>query len=566
MTLDELQKRVEEAGLDVYLVSYGNCFTGQDVLPEEHKLKHICGFSGSAGALAITKDAAYLFVDGRYELQARKEVDVGRITVVDAVPRLKNVCDLLREKGLLKVGYDAWCYTVAEMRYVKRKYVDLVFENVGCWVDIDHREKVQLMQREERFAGKDVSEKCQYVGSFIGKENADYFLVTSADSVSWLLNLYARDLPYSPVVRAYALVSQKGDVVLFGNVETEAFTVQTMEKLAEYLSGLGEVKILYDAHSMPEAVKKFAGEAVIWKEYADIPRCEKMIKNVTELQGMINCHIRDGVALVKLLVWLEENWKGKRELDVVCKLHELRAQQQYFFSESFGTIAAAAENGAIVHYQPTAQSNRVLQENSLLLLDSGAQYLDGTTDVTRTVVLGEPSEEMKRHFTTVLKAHIALAQARFPVGTSGDKLDILAREPMWQYGLDYKHGTGHGVACFGNVHEGPVSISASGSEQGFMERMVTSIEPGYYRENAYGIRIENLVYTSKVENLSAAVDFLEFRWLTKVPIDKRLVDKYLLSTGEQDWLNAYHRDVYESLAAYVNECEKKWLERSCSPL
>ena len=216
-----------------------------------------------------------------------------------------------------------------------------------------------------------------------------------------------------------------------------------------------------------------------------------------------------------------------------------------------------------VHYQPIEKSNRRLQENNLLLLDSGGQYFDGTTDVTRTVALGTPTADMIHDFTLVLKGHIALAKAKFPLGTCGMRLDTLARAPLWQEGKDFKHGTGHGVGCFGNVHEGPNRISSGGSLYGFKPNMVTSIEPGYYKENAYGIRIENLYYSKRTEQNS---EFLEFETLTLVPIDKRLIDAYLLDAGERDWLNAYHKKVYERLAACVNDDEKKWLKESCSPL
>jgi Xaa-Pro aminopeptidase len=280
---------------------------------------------------------------------------------------------------------------------------------------------------------------------------------------------------------------------------------------------------------------------------------------------MIESHIRDGAALSKLLFWLEKNKQNKTELEVVQKLHEFRIEQNLFFSESFATIAGVGSNGAVVHYQPNEQTNRALEENQLLLLDSGGQYLDGTTDVTRTIPIGTVSDEMITDFTQVLKAHIALARSRFPQNTSGMKLDVLARAQMWQRGLDYKHGTGHGVACFGNVHEGPQSISVGGSPFGLKPNMVVSDEPGVYKENAYGIRIENLLYT-RAADLPQSADFLEFTVLTKVPIDKRLINVYLLEQGELEWLNAYHQQVYKDIAPYLSGDEQRWLQKACSPL
>ncbi len=560
MILADLRKKMQLLGVEAYLVSHGNCFIGQeDILPQEHKLHKICGFSGSAGALLITAQKAYLFVDGRYELQALKETDATEITVVNRLPTLNEICRFAEEINVRRIGYDEWCYSVAEIAETGAKYPQTETVKVGNLLDEQPQPVVEAMERKEEFSGCSATEKCRIFAKFIQDNGADYMLITSADCVSWLLNLYARDLPYSPIVRAYALLDCKGKVRLFGNLKAENFEVKPLAEITTYLQNSGKVKVLYNAASMPQALKNIP---VIWQETSDVITIAKAVKNAVELQGMINCHIRDGVAVVKFLSWLENNRQGKTELDVVAKLHELRAAQKMFFSESFGTIAAAAENAAIVHYQPSASSNARLKENNLLLLDSGGQYYDGTTDITRTVAIGEPTAEMKRDFTVVLQAHIALATAKFPYGTTGERLDVLARHKLWNYGLDYKHGTGHGVACFGNVHEGPVYIANRSSAYGFRENMVTSVEPGYYKAESYGIRIENLVYTVK----SADTGFLEFRYLTKVPIDKRLIDKYMLSRGERAWLNNYHKDVYESLVAYLNEDEIYWLKKACSPL
>ena len=565
MTLDEIRNKMKQCGLGAYVISHGNRFIGQDILPSEHKIKNVCGFSGSAGILAVTSDNAYLLVDGRYELQARRQVNVNEITVVDKMPRFKNVCDLLQEKGISDIGYDAWCHPMVEMEFLKRRYRDIRFVDAGDWLNSDSVQPVTAMRRDVQFAGKSREEKCKLVADMLWEKQSDYYLFTSADSVSWLLNLYARDLPCSPVVRAYALISLKGDVVLFADNLTADVPVKTWREFADVLSELGEAKILYDGHTTPEKVKMLIKDETSFIKAPDICQELKAVKNDVEMQGMINCHIRDGAALVDLFCWMEHHAQRLTELDIVKKLHELRAKQKYFFSESFETIAAAGENGAIVHYQPTQETNTLLPENGLLLLDSGGQYLDGTTDVTRTIALGTPTTEMIKDFTTVLKAHIALAQVRFPVGTAGIKLDVIARANLWQNGEDYKHGTGHGVACFGNVHEGPISISVGSSEYGFRSNMVCSNEPGVYKEGKYGIRIENLQYTTIVKDVESA-EFLKFCYLTKVPIDKKLIDKYMLGAGEREWLNSYHQDVYNTLTPYLSSEAKLWLEKACSPL
>ncbi len=547
MTLDEIKRKLIEENLDAYIVPHGNRFLGQDVLPQEHKLKHLCGFSGSAGTLVISRQNVFLLVDGRYELQAAAEVDVAQVSIIHQVPHMNNICQLLCEQGLLCVGYDAWCFSAADMENAVRRYKNLRFIDVGDWVQIEKPKEVELMTRDIRFTGLSRQEKYQIVAQQLIESQADYFLLTSADSVSWLLNIYTHDLSYTPVVRAFALISQKGEVVLFAENLKESnadIKIKGWRDLEDFLQNAQGCTILYDAYATPEKIKQLVASEARLAKSQDICRLLKAEKNPTELQGMINCHIRDGVALVKLFYWLEQNWADQTELDIVEKLHQLRREQAYFVSESFATIAGFGSNGAIVHYQPSKKNNKKLEAGNLLLLDSGGQYLDGTTDVTRTIVIGTPSAEMIADFTLVLKAHIALATARFPEGVGGVKLDVLARAPMWQKGLDYKHGTGHGVACFGNVHEGPLSISSGGSSYGLKVGMVTSDEPGIYKENAYGIRIENLLYTRLAEGISATDQrFLEFAVLTKMPIDKRLVDKYLLSDRELAWLNAYHQTV-----------------------
>lgn len=559
MTIDDIQQKLKQESLDAYIIGYENRFLGQDILPQEHKIKYLCGFSGSAGMLAVTADKVFLFVDGRYELQARQEVDTNKISVVNQTPCLENVLCFLKQQKVQKIGFDGWSVAAGEIAENESLFPKLQLVDVGTWVDLESKSIVEVKERSSVYAGASRKDKLRLLIDIMQAGGADYYLVTAADSVSWLLNIYAKDLQCSPVVRAYALIDKNGEVKLIAdNLQTD-LPVCTFCEFENWLK-TQTVKILYTAASIPSRLKKILKNGV---PVQDICQLQKAEKNETELQGMINCHRRDGVALVKLLYWLQNNWRGKTELEVVQKLHELRQEQDLFFEESFETIAGAAENGAIVHYQPTKKTNRKLQENNLLLLDSGGQYFDGTTDVTRTVALGIPSAEMIHDFTLVLKGHIALERAIFPKETSGVQLDVLARLPLWREGKDYKHGTGHGVGCFGNVHEGPNRISNKGSMYGFKANMVTSIEPGYYKENAYGIRIENLVYSKpskKYEN------FLEFEILTLVPIDKKLIDVYLLDAGEQDWLNNYHRKVYESLAACVNDDEKKWLKESCSPL
>lgn len=559
MTLSDMQEKLKKLNLDAYIVTYGNRHIGQDILPCEHKLKYLCGFGGSDGLLVVTIDKAFLFVDGRYELQAHKEVNLTKISVINETPDFSNVCRFLQKSKVKTVAYDEMCISAAEQKAAEKQYPDLKFINSGDWTDFDCKNPIKIMTRPLQYAGKSREEKILQITALLKKHNADYYLLTAADSVSWLLNIYAKDLPCSPIVRAYALLDKNGGAFLIGDNLQSDLPVWTHSHLLDWLRH-NEAKILYDQNTISIGLEKLLLNG---QNAADICQTQKAEKNKTELNGMISGHKRDAIAVIRLLYWLENNWRGKTELDVVQKLHELRKQQDLFFEESFETIAGTAENGAIIHYQPTLKSNRLLQENNLLLLDSGGQYLDSTTDITRTIALGNPTAEMIHDFTLVLKGHIALAKAQFPYNTCGMRLDILARLPLWLENKDFKHGTGHGVACFGNVHEGPNRISSNGSTYGFKPNMITSIEPGYYKENAYGIRIENLYYTKENEKNA---EFLEFAPLTLVPIDKKLIDVYLLDSGERDWLNNYHRKVYNNLASCVNDDEKKWLKASCSPL
>lgn len=555
MSIDEIMQILKKKKLDAYVVSYGNKFIGQDILDSEHKLEHLCGFSGSAGVLIIGRNKCFLLVDGRYELQAAEEVKNTNIEIVHKAPTMNNIANIMQEKGLLKVGYDAWCLSAADVETIKLRFSNLQFEDIGDLVQIDSKKTIKIKYRQKKYSGKSKEEKLRAITDFLAQQKADYLLLTAADSVSWLLNIYSDELPYTPVVRAYALIDKQGEVILFAdNLQTD-FDCRPINELLEFLQK-NKANVVYDAQTTP---KKLIKENM--KPMSDVCQQLKAVKNKTEVAGMIDCHIRDGVAVTKFLAWLENNWQGKTELDVVQKLHELRAERAEFFSESFATIAATGAHGAIVHYQPTVKSNRVLQQGELLLLDSGGQYLDGTTDVTRTIAIGIPENQKITDFTFVLKAHIALARAIFPLGAKGAQLDGITRAILWQNGLDYKHGTGHGVACFGNVHEGPVSISA-GANYAFEENVVVSDEPGIYREGRYGIRIESLLRTVK----SSKTGFLEFSVLTKVPLDKRLIDEYMLTADERKWLNQYHRDVYDCLFPYMSKEEKKWLKKACSPL
>lgn len=558
MTLDELQNELKKRELDALIVTRNNMFLGQDVLPEENKVLQLTGFNGSEGTLLVTQKRCFLFVDGRYQIQARKETNPERVTVIDCSG---SVWEMIRDISLKynwsKVGYNPWCLSINQAKTIsKAAWIKLVETEdlpntlvkarpVNSFVSAPEDRKYS--RRREKVAAK-----VAFSGSLM--------IVCAADQVSWLTGVRTDALPYSPVLRAFGLLGAFGKIELFTD-DVKFKDVHPISELKKYLAKYQNKKILADFNDTPQKFMSILPEGAVLEHIKENPVDSfKMEKSISEIEGFKDAHVRDGVALCKFLYWLEQNRNGLTELDVVAKLHEFRAQQEYFFSESFATIAAAGAHAAIIHYQPNEHTNAVLEDNSVLLLDSGGQYFDGTTDVTRTIALGNPPEEIKDMFTMVLKAHIALASAVFPIGTSGCMLDALARSVMWRFCKDYNHGTGHGVGHFLNVHEGPFAISPKNMTP-IQNGYVVSNEPGYYKEGCYGIRIENMVYTNP-----AGDGFLLFRNLTLVPIEKRLINVYMLTRGERDWLNIYHGEVWRCLAPKMDDNEREWLKGACSPI
>ena len=521
MTLSELQQQLISQKLDAYIITRNNQFLGQDILPSENRIHQLSGFSGSAGTLLVFKDKAYLFTDGRYEIQAARETNPKQVEVV--ITNGQSLGSWMQNnlnENKLKIGYNPWCHSVSETDFWKRALKNIEFiEFPELLADslLDKKE-VDIFEHDITYAGVSMDEKISLLTEFMKKNQLGGFLLTSCDSVSWLLNLRSNCLPDTPILRAFAFVNALGEVSLF----TTDFT-----KLEHELKNYKNQNIGLDCKHAPRALFSLMKKYKIWIENLPDP-----------IQA----------------------WKA------VKKLHELRQSNSNFYSESFDTIAGFAANGAVVHYHPQSETNLELKDGSLLLLDSGAQYYDGTTDVTRTIAIGVPSAEMIHDYTLVLKSHIALATACFPEGTTGLALDAIARAPLWKCGKNYNHGTGHGVGFFLNVHEGPNSISIRNSQTPLTENMITSIEPGYYKENHYGIRIENMARVMSCINPEFELPMLGFETLTLVPLDKKLIDKYLLTREEQDWLNRYHQQVFEQLSPLLNPQEQSWLRQACTPL
>ena len=555
MTIEEVQKKLVSEKIYAYIITRNNMFLGQDILEEENQLFSLTNFNGSAGTLIICQDICYLLVDGRYELQANQQVDTNKIKVICHAG--ESLSQFIQKNLPLdsKIGYNPWCHAISEADYWKRVLKN--FEFIELYNFTSHSiitsQEPDIFELDEQYVGQSMSEKLEDLVAFIKQNELDAYFIASADSVSWLTNLRSHNLPNTPILRAFALVNKDGEISLFTNdfnqLEVELSKYQGQTIGLSYNTTPKYIHSLMKAHKI--WLENLANPIVNWKSQ----------KNEVEIKGIIDAHRQDGAAICQFLHWLEENGLNQDELSISQKVEEFRKNRPLYFSNSFDTIAGIGSNGAIIHYHPTNETNKKLKEGKILLLDSGGQYLNGTTDVTRTIAYGKPNSEIIDNATYVLKAHIALATACFPDGTSGQSLDSIARVELWKHGLDYSHGTGHGVGFFSNVHEGPIGISTRYSSSPLHKNMIISNEPGYYKEGSYGIRIENLLQTIQLEN-----GMLGFNVLTLVPLDKKLINKYLLNKQEEEWVNNYHKRIFKEISPLLDKETNIWLEKACSPL
>lgn len=551
------------------------------VAPHWMSREWISGFTGSAGTVVVLMNEAGLWTDSRYFLQAAKELEGSGITLYKKMlPETPSITKYLSQK--LKPGesvsIDGKMFSVQQVEQMKEELaayslqVDLFGDPLKrIWKDRPSIPNSPAFVYDIEYAGKSCEEKVAAIRAELTKKGAYALFLSALDEIAWTLNLRGNDVHCNPVVVSYLLITQD-DVIYF--ISPEKVTKEVNEYLKEQ-----HVKLKnYD--EVETYLNTFTGRNILidpkktnFAIYSAInPKCNiirgespvallKAIRNEQEIAGIHAAMQRDGVALVKFLKWLEEAVpSGKEtELSVDRKLHEFRAAQPLYMGESFDTIAGYKEHGAIVHYSATPESDVPLQPKGFLLLDSGAQYLDGTTDITRTIALGELTEEEKTDYTLILKGHIALAMAKFPVGTRGAQLDVLARMPIWKYGMNFLHGTGHGVGHFLSVHEGPQSIRMNENPVVLQPGMVTSNEPGVYKAGSHGIRTENLTLVCK-DKEGMFGDYLKFETITLCPICKKGIVKEMLTNEEIEWLNNYHQIVYEKLSPNLNEEEKVWLQ------
>ncbi|SIQ46462.1 Xaa-Pro aminopeptidase [Shewanella morhuae] len=583
--LGAIRSELTAANLDAFIIPRADEYLGEYVPEHNERLYWATHFTGSAGLAIVLKDRAAIFTDGRYTVQVRLQVDAALFSYesLTDTPQIEWLCDALPAGS--RVGFDARLHTLAWFENAKAILDKAQIELVSVAqnpIDLhwQHRPApssapITLFSNES--AGKTSLQKRTEIGTLVKKAGADVALIAALDSFCWLLNIRGNDIPRLPVVLGCALLYANGDMVLYTDLAKlpkgieahvgKGVSFKAEATLADTLASLQGVKLLADPNSANAWAQNIAREAgaklIAGIDPVALPKAQK---NSAELAGIRACHIRDGVAVTRFLAWLDAEVASNHlhnEATLADKLESFRLQDEHYREPSFDTISAAGANAAMCHYNHNNGTPAMMAMNSIYLVDSGAQYIDGTTDVTRTIAIGNVTDEHKKMVTLVLKGHIALDQARFPKGTSGQQLDAFARQYLWQYGFDYDHGTGHGVGHFLSVHEGPQRIGKNVNGIALLPGMVLSNEPGYYRADNFGIRLENLVVVQHCEALKGAErEMYEFDALTMIPMDKRLIDKHMLTQGEISWFNAYHQQVYDTLAPLMSGDELAWLTQA----
>ena len=582
--LEQLRKLMKQSGIDAYIIPSADPHQSEYVAPRWKVRSWISGFSGSAGTVVVTQKKAGLWTDGRYFLQAEEQLKGSTIQLFKAglpeTPDYKTwICGELKKGG--KIGFDSTVMSINEVDDLKTTFgkkglivkpgkdlVDMI------WKDRPAFPSDKAVLHPLKYAGMSRPDKFKAIRAKMAESDVDYHIFASLDDVAWLFNIRGSDVDCNPVVMGFGIIGKKS-VELFVQpgkfnakdvavLEKDGVKVRKYEDIFTTLSKITKGKVFIDparcSQSLLDAVDTKKVEIVKGMNMSQIM---KAVKNTTEIEGMKKAHIIDGVAMVKFLHWFDTTIGKKKitEISASDVLENFRKEGENFAGLSFETISGYGEHGAIIHYSATQESSIEVKPAGLYLIDSGGQYLTGTTDITRTVAAGKLTKKMIKDFTLVLKGHIAVAMARFPQGfTAGTHLDVLARTALWNNGQNYNHGTGHGVGAYLSVHEGPMGISPRWLETKLVPGMIMSNEPGYYESGQYGIRIENLVLVEQIEETPWG-KFLGFRNLTMCPIDIRAIDPKIMSIEEKKWLNDYHKEVYSSLSPYLNAAQKSWLKK-----
>lgn len=576
--IKQIREIMKKHKIDFYIAPSADAHQSEYVADYYRGRAYLSGFTGSAGTLLVGLNEAKLWTDGRYFIQAEEQlkdtgIDLMKIAVEGYETLNEWIAANIKEGNVLSL--DGNCYSFNQYKELKKiaeknnfkieMNKDILNE---VWLDRPSLPKDKMFIHEEKYAGKSVDEKLNAIREIMKKEKVSSYLVSSLDDIAWCFNIRGNDIAFNPVVISYAIITMdQAELYVDKNKVTSdveerlklqninIFEYDEIEKAVKELSG----RVMIDPAKVNAKLAALISVEIV--ERSNITTELKAIKNDVEIANLEKCQVRDGVAMVKFIKYLKEN-VGKKEITEISaaeKLSAIRAEGENAKGDSFSTIAGYKEHAAMMHYSATEESNYELKPAGLFLVDSGGQYLDGTTDITRTFVLGDLTDEEKRDFTLVLKGHINLARAKFLKGTNGMNLDILARGPLWQYGIDYKCGTGHGVGFFLNVHEGPQGIRPRGNDVPLEPGMILTNEPGVYKEGKFGIRTENTLLVVKDETTESG-EFYRFETISYCPIDLDGVKVKLLNPEEKLWLNRYHRIVYEKLSPYLNKEEKEFLK------
>ena len=585
--LPKLRAALSALELDGFIIPHEDEYNNEYLPDYNERLMWATGFTGSAGAAVVLTDKAAMFVDGRYTLQVRAQVD-GKLFAYERLEDAGVAAWLAKEAAGLNIGYDPKLHSPDALARLCK-----AVEGVGgtlsplstnpidtAWQDRPPAPQALLTVQPKKLAGRDHGDKRKQIAKIITEKNADAALITAPASVAWLLNVRGGDVMCSPLPLASLIINKDASVELFidpDKVTPEVrkhfgnqVSVSAEDKLPDYLGSFDGKTILVDpagSSSFMFDTLNTAGANII--KTMDPIALPKARKNNAEIAGTTAAHVRDGAAVTNFLHWLATVAQDGSVDEIIAaqKLENFRKCTGLLKDLSFESISGAGSNGAIVHYRVSTATTKILEPGSLFLIDSGGQYVDGTTDITRTVPIGKPTKEMRKSFTLVLKGHIALSRVRFPKGTTGHALDALARMSLWAHGLDYDHGTGHGVGAYLGVHEGPQRIAKTPSSVPLDPGMIVSNEPGYYKTGAFGIRIENLQYVTEAAPIKGGErDMMGFHTLTLAPIDRQLIVKKMLSKAEIKWLNKYHKRVRKEISPLVNDAVKGWLRTACKKL
>ena len=578
--LELLIYNMRQKKYDALLVPREDMFSGEEVPKSEERLKYITNFTGSAGFAIIVSNEnlkSAIFSDGRYQLQLKKQVDTKFFDVFNG--GINEIGNFLKdnEKYLKIIAFDPWLLTSIKYETLSKilKSTPLILKATEknlideIWKKRPTETQKSIFQLPIKRTGENFLSKINRLKKVITNIGGDYYVLFNPAGLSWLLNIRCRDLEYTPVSRSFCIISSEGEVFIFSDNSTFEIITKNHSKihllqineLTSFLKKLKNKNFLIDPVFLPLQIKYLILNMRLNIQTISCPIEEfKSVKNSNELNGFKVSHLKDGLAFLKLFFWLEKNLSSQHltEITISKKLYEFRSLEETFICESFATISAFKDNGAIIHYKADKSSDKKIDKDGLYLIDSGAHYLEGTTDTTRTIKIGKVSEEMINNYTLVLKGHIAIATAIFPKNTKGREIDSLARKALWSEGKDYAHGTGHGVGCLLSVHEGPISISKH-SKYDIKQGMVISNEPGYYKNGEYGIRIENLEVVSK-KYLKNSENFLYFENLTRVPFELELINKEILTIDEINWINSYHEKVYRELANLITPNDRELLD------